>query len=82
MSRQTPQASPSPHYGRHDSDELSERFFPNPRPQHPPPEPHNPRLFMSQNATPNDVRTAIYGTSLWKAAGPDDLSNALLRACG
>jgi len=63
---------------------LSRRFFPTPDAAPPPPLPAIPlgRIFISQHVSLDDVSAAVHRTSPTKAPGPDQISNALLRACG
>lgn len=62
---------------------LSQRFFPQPTAELPPTGPHSgPQVFISQIITLEEIQAAVYHTSPRKAAGPDDLSNALIRAWG
>jgi hypothetical protein len=63
---------------------LSRRFFPTPNAETPPPPPTSPtgRIFISQRVSLDDVSAAVHRTSPRKAPGPDQISNALLRAYG
>lgn len=62
---------------------LCDRFFPTPEATPPPPpEDGRGRIFISQQVSLNEVSAAVYRTSPRKAPGPDQITNALLRACG